>query len=429
MTLPLPTYNVRDSTGAVADQGGRMRYPATHLSKHSSGASGEAKNTFYHPELDVLRFIAFLAVFIHHALPRDASLYTANGFSPAVTEWLLAGKEAGAFGLDLFFALSSYLITELLLREHAQRGSFSVGAFYVRRALRIWPLYFTFLALTVLVIPTLIPAERFGPIYIVSFGLFLGNWVCATNGLPFSVASPLWSISVEEQFYIGWPLLLWFCGVNRLKQLALAMLFVAVFTRIGLAFYGVEHPGVWCNTIARLDPIALGAILAFTLNGRAPQISNGLRVVLCVAAFVSWLLTARYFSHSGPTSVATYALSGSASVVLLLAVLRSKAPILRLRPFSWLVYLGRISYGLYVFHLFALAFMAQQVFTLPVVGIQVNFELRFVLSFLMTVVLAAVSYKVLELPFLRLKERFRRADKRPSQYQFTETTPLTHGIS
>src|SRR5215213_1703384 len=110
----------------------------------------------YRPELDVLRFVAFLAVFMHHALPRDASLYIREGLSPTTTEWLLNAKEAGAFGVDLFFALSSYLITELLLREYASRGAFNISAFYVRRALRIWPLYFTFLAATIIVIPTIL---------------------------------------------------------------------------------------------------------------------------------------------------------------------------------------------------------------------------------------------------------------------------------
>src|SRR5215212_5536283 len=253
----------------------------------------------YHPELDVLRFIAFLGVFMHHALPRDASLYIQKGLSPAATQWLLTAKEAGAFGLDLFFALSAYLITELLLREHANRGSFSVSAFYIRRALRIWPLYFTFLALTVFVVPAIFPADKFGLIYIVSFAVFAGNWVCATNGIPFSVAGPLWSISVEEQFYIGWPLLLRFFGINRIRQLAVAMLALALTTRVLLAFYGVKHPGVWCNTLARLDAIALGAILAFVLRGRAPRINNVLRFGLCAAAFVSWWLIARYLSQDG----------------------------------------------------------------------------------------------------------------------------------
>ena len=401
-----------------------MRYPTRLLQPTGVGTN----NTFYHPELDILRFVAFLAVFIHHALPRDASLYIASGLSPAITEWLLTAKEAGAFGVDLFFALSSYLITELLLREHAQRGTFSIPDFYIRRALRIWPLYFTFLLLTVLVIPILIPAERFGPIYIVSFALFLGNWVCAAYGLPFSVATPLWSISVEEQFYIGWPLLLRFCGVSRLKQLALALLFVAVLTRIGLAVSGVEHPGVWCNTIARLDPIALGAIVAFILNGRAPQISNALRHVMCATAFVIWLLIARYLSQAGPTSIATYALSAVASVMLLVGVLRNETRLLNMPAFSWLVYLGRISYGLYVFHLLALTLMAQ-VLVVPVLGISLNFETRLLFSFLLTVALAAVSYKVLELPFLRLKERFRPSSKPQTQYPLTETKPLTHGLA
>jgi peptidoglycan/LPS O-acetylase OafA/YrhL len=404
-----------------------MRYP-TRFFKDSSCPRIDSRRRFYHPELDVLRFVAFLAVFMHHALPRDARLYINGGLSPTATEWLLAAKGAGAFGVDLFFALSSYLITELLLREYANRGSFSVSAFYIRRALRIWPLYFTFLVLTVLVVPSLLPADRFGSIYIISFALFAGNWVCATEGLPFSVASPLWSISVEEQFYIGWPLLLRFFGIDRIKQLAVGMLLLAVVTRILLAVLGVEHPAVWCNTIARLDSIALGAILAFALNGRAPQISNLLRVVLCVVAFASWWLIARYLKQDGPTSVATFGLSALASVVLLVAVLRSDARILRVRPFSWLVYLGRISYGLYVFHLLALA-LIMQLSVVPVLEIPLNFELRLVFSFLLTVLLAAISYRWVEQPFLRLKDRFRPASSEQSRPQLTDTTRLTHGVT
>ena len=381
-----------------------MRYPTRWFS--SSSSLRVENRPFYHPELDVLRFGAFLAVFMHHALPRDARLYIANGFSTGAAEWLLNAKAAGAFGLDLFFALSAYLITELLLREHAKRGSYSISAFYIRRALRIWPLYFTFLALTVFVIPAIIPAERFGTPYIIGFALFFGNWVCATSGIPFSVASPLWSISVEEQFYIGWPLLLRVFGVNRLKQLALALLIFAFVTRIFLVVYGVKHPGVWCNTFARLDPIALGALLAFFLKGGAPRLTNPQRLILSVAAFVTWLLTARYLSHDGPTSIATYALSGLASAALLLAVLRTDAPLLREAPFSWLVYLGRISYGLYVFHLLALALVMKLPFG-SMTGVSFSYELRIMTAFLLTVVLAAVSYRWLEQPFLKLKNRFR----------------------
>lgn len=365
----------------------------------------DSTQVFYHPELDVLRFFAFLAVFLHHALPREASLYIRNGFSPAATDLFLAIKEAGAYGVDLFFALSAYLITELLLREHAKRGTFSLSAFYIRRALRIWPLYFAFLALTIFVIPTIFTDERFGPVYIVSFALFFGNWVCAAYGLPFSVASPLWSISVEEQFYIAWPLLLLLFGVNRIKQLAIVLLAIALGTRIFLAAYGAQHPAVWCNTLARLDPIALGAILAFVLGGRAPQIKNVFRILMLGLALVSFLFVAKYLDQDGPTSIATYSVTALASVMLLIAVLRSDARLLSFPPFTWLVYLGRISYGLYVFHLLAIA-LVQQVLFIPLLGVQVNYEIRLLLSFGLTVLLATVSYAFLEQPFLKLKERF-----------------------
>ena len=193
--------------------------------------------------------------------------------------------------------------------------------------------------------------------------------------------------------------------MNRIKQLAISLLGLALLTRIVLALYGVEHPGVWCNTLARLDPIALGALLAFFLGGRAPQIRSVARLALGMLALAGWWLVARYASHDGPTSIVTYLVSALASVALLVAVLQTNSRLFMFPPFTWLVYLGRISYGLYVFHLFALALVAKQL-VVPVIGLPLNFESRLVLSFLLTVLLAAASYRWLEQPFLRLKKRF-----------------------
>lgn len=380
-----------------------MRYPTTRSNLRSSEI--EPRQSFYHPELDILRFFAFFAVFVHHGLPRNAAFYIDAGLSPTATQWLLAAKSAGAFGVDLFFALSAFLITELLRREYVNRGKFSLSNFYIRRALRIWPLYFTFLAAAAFVIPTILPNEKFGPMYVISFALFFGNWVCVTSGLPFSVASPLWSISVEEQFYLGWPLLLRVFGMNLIKELAIGMLVVALGVRVLLAALGVEGAGVWCNTLARLDPIALGALLAFVLRGRTPNLNTGYRLLLCVLAMASWLLVARYLSKHGPTSIISYVVSAMASVSLLVAFLTTNSRLLYRPPFTWLAYLGRISYGLYVFHLFALTLMSE-LLVIPVLQIQLDFERRFLFSFLLTVILAAVSYRWLEQPFLRLKKRF-----------------------
>ena len=149
-----------------------MRYP-TRVFDLQSNRQVEHGQAFYHPELDILRFFAFFAVFFHHALPRQASIYIDAGLPANVTQWLLAAKEAGAFGVDLFFALSAFLITELLRREYVNRGTFGLRAFYVRRALRIWPLYFTFLAATIFVIPMILPGDQFGFNYVHLFCAFL----------------------------------------------------------------------------------------------------------------------------------------------------------------------------------------------------------------------------------------------------------------
>src|SRR5215475_9058782 len=111
---------------------------------------------FYRPELDVLRFFAFLGVFIFHAAPRTMDFYNAAGYPQWLSRLLIPTFGAGAYGVDLFFALSAYLITSLLLRERSATGTLDMRSFYLRRILRIWPLYLAFVAfagLAALVIP------------------------------------------------------------------------------------------------------------------------------------------------------------------------------------------------------------------------------------------------------------------------------------
>ena len=118
---------------------------------------------------------------------------------------MLAGiARAGALGVDLFFALSAYLITGLLLRERRSSGAIDVRAFYVRRILRIWPLYY-FTLLILVPAMSILPGERMPWRHFLAFGLFSGNWACAAWGYPPSSFSLLWSVSIEEQFYLAWP--------------------------------------------------------------------------------------------------------------------------------------------------------------------------------------------------------------------------------
>ncbi len=108
-------------------------------------AAAHAPRRFYQPELDGLRFYAFLGVFVFHTLPGQAAFYRGLHL-PLPWLWGAVAKSGGA-GVDLFFALSAFLITSLLLRERGQTGEISLRQFYIRRILRIWPLYFVVVAL------------------------------------------------------------------------------------------------------------------------------------------------------------------------------------------------------------------------------------------------------------------------------------------
>src|SRR5690349_20349803 len=122
--------------------------------------------------------------------------------------FIIAFAAGGSWGVDLFFALSSYLITTLLLREREELGCLDIGSFYLRRALRIWPLYFVFLFGLLPLIRGYFPGDQMSGKYLVAFALFAGNWACTLWGYPHSIAGQLWSVSIEEQFYLTWPLVL-----------------------------------------------------------------------------------------------------------------------------------------------------------------------------------------------------------------------------
>src|SRR5450432_3563846 len=176
----------------------------TPLAAATTAARGER---FYRPELDVLRFFAFLGVFIFHAAPRTMDFYAAADVPRWLSNLLISTFGAGAYGVDLFFALSAYLITSLLLRERAATGALDLRGFYVRRILRIWPLYLAFVAFAAFA-ATVIPEQHLPLRYVVGYSLLAGNWTYVFYGLPASFTIPLWTVSIEEQFYLAWPLAL-----------------------------------------------------------------------------------------------------------------------------------------------------------------------------------------------------------------------------
>ncbi len=355
---------------------------------------------FYRPELDIIRFLAFFLVFLHHLL----------GFQGRLSQ--IVGQ-IGALGMCLFFFLSSYLITELLQREKQVTGRVHFQAFYIRRMLRIWPLYFAFIGLGV-VIGRVQPSMALSSGFVLSFLLLAGNWYIGHVGMPNSPVSILWSISLEEQFYLLWPVLQHFLTRKWMCAVSLMLLPVGSYAVWMLHTSGAD-PGVkiWTNTFVHGQFFAMGALLSLFMNSRLPTLGLASRIVTILAGAALWIfsvvgLQLQQAGASGFDMVAGYMLVAVGCVLIVGGALGTSQKYLP----GPIVYLGKISYGLYVFHLLC-QFIAVQVFHWLASQNEIfkhdNLGMRigkdtFALG--LTIAMAVASYRLFESPFLRLKERF-----------------------
>jgi peptidoglycan/LPS O-acetylase OafA/YrhL len=392
----------------------RPTEPSAELLSPSPKPSKKAQE-YYRPELDSLRFFAFLGVFFFHVTPHDPSAYLGHRFvPPAIVPWICGVAGAGAFGVDLFFALSAYLITGLLLREKSVRGHIDVKSFYLRRILRIWPLYFLFIAIA-LALTLWDRTQRLPWPYVAGYLLLAGNWVYALKGLPIgSVAIPLWSISIEEQFYLFWPPILRHATRRTLVYGILALLVVANAVRVGLVLGHASGAAVEYNTLARIDAIALGILAGCWLGGRSPRWSSGKRLAILVASMLAWLVVATFGHLNAPDAPAPVLgtllgrpLVALAAVMMLVAFIGAAGP-MKVLCSPVLTYLGKISYGLYVYHLLGVLLAEHLVHAHGSNG-----HGAAAIGLLLTVALSAISYTWFESPFLRLKNRFAVIRSRP----------------
>jgi peptidoglycan/LPS O-acetylase OafA/YrhL len=361
---------------------------------------------FYQPELDGLRFYAFLGVFVCHSLPFEEAFYR-RFHLPVPWLWGAIAK-SGAAGVDLFFALSAFLITSILLREREETGGISLQRFYLRRVLRIWPLYFLLIALGVVLAHTM--ANQSLPwYYVAGYLLFVGNWVHAVFGRPESICSPLWTVSIEEQFYLLWPVLMKMLGRRGMIVAGMVTFMLATVSRVGFMLSGSSGGFIYYGSTSRCDSLALGILLALFAD-RLPKLTRGMRLLLLAAGLTGWIVSSAWLNEQpGPVDmrmVLGRLVVSVAAGAILYACLHSHSPLVR---GHWVVQLGKISYGLYMLHLTGILIMLSLLH--PVWGWQLLAAKA--LGFVMTVMLALASYRWIESPFLRLKDHFATVLSRP----------------
>ncbi len=391
--------------------------------KSKDNFATSSQGSFYIPQLDGLRFIALFLVFLHHL---NLSFIDFSSFT-TIQRVFLKLHQWGWIGVDLFLCLSAFLITRLLKMEFETTGSIGIFHFYIRRSLRIWPLYFLFCILGFLIFPLLGVFEvSYGSAghlsllrdHLLPFFLLLGNWSTAVHGYAESSAlSALWTISLEEQFYILWPPVLIFVLRRRLPFLVLSLaLFAAtVLLRYWLIF-NAPHPAFWVLTPSRLDPLILGSLIGYYYVSFQNLLTRRyLFYVTTICSAFLFVHLARFPDLRQMSIHGVWQLSATATVssLLLLGVLSRN----RLTGFFGnpvMSYLGKISYGLYVFHGITIE-ITNRFFLRHLDG-----ERGFVISiayilvaFTLTTAGAALSYALLEKPFLRLKHKYTSIGSRP----------------
>jgi peptidoglycan/LPS O-acetylase OafA/YrhL len=383
-----------------------------------------SENKRFYPALDGLRAIAVLMVFYQHYLsPPD--------IRPALN-W-------GWTGVDIFFVLSGFLITGILYDTRHTLHRFR--NFYVRRTLRIFPLYYGVLLIGLLLTPVFHwvwhPVWILWPLYLGNYGRFiwLNDWMQGTGVLDhlrssirfdqpfFLYFGHFWSLCVEEQFYLVWPLLVFLIKDRvRLRDLCIAVCILCLIARILCAWLlpqdYIDAEFLYRFTPLRADALLLGGAIALMLRGpEAERLKQYLRPAcsVFVVGFVIFEILYRhaalhfYYPVAGAPILDTlgYTLIDLFAGIVILLSLQPAGTLYRMLTIKPLRRLGQMSYGFYVFHdipHLAYGLLVDRV--LPNISDAASSDITAAVALAGTLLLSYLSFRFFESPFLRLKERF-----------------------
>jgi peptidoglycan/LPS O-acetylase OafA/YrhL len=327
------------------------------------------------PALDGLRGVAAFLVLVAHAPFIDIPFFGAalNGFA--------RGSKIGYLGVDLFFVLSGFLITSVILRMKAVPMSSALLIFYSRRALRIFPIYY----LTIVVVALAAPQYSYW-----ESALYLSNYSFAVDASPHPLRHT-WSLAVEEQFYLLWPLLILSTPQRFLARLIFVTVCLSILSYIALLVMSPHAEALAYRILpTRMLSLSFGAALSLGL----PKITIQ-RV--CIVVALTYGLGGGLWAANLPYSVAMQITFSALCFTLVAYILQRPPQWLELAPVKWM---GGISYGLYLYHLPVYYFFGIS----HMQGTARVDSLTVVSAILCTVAIASVSYMLIERPLLRLKE-------------------------
>jgi len=387
-----------------------------------------------YPALDGLRALAITLVFIAH--------FGGGSHGGRFLQWFNRVRVFGGAGVCLFFVLSGFLITGILY--DTRLGQHYFKNFYIRRSLRIFPIFYLVLALCVVLTPILHFQLQWGHI---SFLFYLGNFFANENWSLYNLTSPthpalsislshFWTLFVEEQFYLIWPVAV-FLMRDRVKliRLSVAVILLVLLLRIGMVWF---LPFRTAEQSVRLlptqaDALVVGGAMALLLRG--PAAERWLRrswvfFLSGLAAFFLLALWRGYFGFSDPYNM-TIGLTfiNLASAGLIAMAIQNGSTVFRLfslRPFR---IIGKYSYGFYIYHdLFTSARIAFFVWCMAIFHSMLIAGLVYASSsYLITLLVAGLSYELYEKRFLAMKSRFQYEPREARSEESASMLPAQQG--
>jgi len=363
--------------------------------------------------LDALRFLAASSVFIFHFFS-DLKSFIPISEDNFLYKSITLFTSKGLLGVNFFFVLSGFLITYLILFEIKHKKSFNIKHFLIRRTLRIWPLYFIIICIGFFIFPLLF-SDYETKHHIVNYFFFLANfdeiWYGANDSINF-LTSP-WSVAVEEQFYLIWGVLLF--GLSKLKKLNLNTLIILLLI-ISFIFRLQNYTElriIYYHTLSVMPDILIGASLGYSYFKKSEWIERlkkltKLKIVMIYSfGFILILLKTLLFSNY--LIVFERYIIALFFAFILLDQIHFKNSFFKIGEIKLFNHLGKISYGIYMYHLVVL-FVLQKLMVLFIQELNLNNYIAIIIYFISgilgTYVLSLISYHSIEKPILTLKKRF-----------------------
>jgi peptidoglycan/LPS O-acetylase OafA/YrhL len=370
------------------------------------------------PSLDGLRGVAIILVMIHH--------FTVIQPATAVEIWFGRVARLGMHGVDLFFVLSGFLITGILLDSKGEQRF--LRNFYMRRTLRIFPLYYAVVAFSFLIVPTILAnvpglANKLSRFQVASHDWVWYVFYCSNfsigraDAFRHGILDVTWSLAIEEQFYLVWAIVVLFFSGRTLLRICVGAIFGAFVIRCGMWLAGYSWLQIYVLTPGRIDALAWGAALALLMRRRELKpgvISLARKGSLIPIVVIALLFSLGLMEYSSPVSFTIgYSVVGLLFAQCLVIAVHAPETTIAGKVFAsrLLGFFGKYSYAIYLFHLPARAILRDLFFgdkrfrALP--GWPLLWQLVFYIVATAAVVpLALLSWNLYEKHFLKLKKYF-----------------------